>query len=106
MNYNIIFENERGFNIRYNIESLSTIIYDNGIDYHYHPENEKTIEDVEKMEYVTFDLTKEEREEINKKLVYIRFLKEQINECKLTGNDEDYIKIDVYEEILSKIEKE
>ena len=30
----------------------------------------------------------------------IEYLKEQINECKLTGNDEDYIKIDVYEEIL------
>lgn len=35
----------------------------------------------------------------------IEYLKEQINECKLTGNDEDYIKKDVYEEILSKIEK-
>lgn len=35
----------------------------------------------------------------------IDYLKEKINECKLTGNDEDYIKKDVYEEILSKIEK-
>ena len=35
----------------------------------------------------------------------IEYLKEQINECKLTGNDEDYIKKDVYKEILSKIEK-
>ena len=35
----------------------------------------------------------------------IEYLKEQINECKLTGNDEDYIKKDVYEEILDKIEK-
>lgn len=35
----------------------------------------------------------------------IDYLKEQINECKLTGNDEDYIKKDVYEEILSKVEK-
>ena len=35
----------------------------------------------------------------------IEYLKEKINECKLTGNDEDYIKEDVYEEILSKIEK-
>lgn len=35
----------------------------------------------------------------------IEYLKEQINECKLTGNDEDYIKKDVYEEILYKIEK-
>ena len=36
----------------------------------------------------------------------IDYLKEQINECKLTGNDEDYIKLDAYEETLSKIEKE
>ena len=36
----------------------------------------------------------------------IDYLKGKINECKLTGNDEDYIKIDVYEEILYKIEKE
>ena len=34
----------------------------------------------------------------------INYLKEQINECKLIGNDEDYIKLDVYNEILSKIE--
>ena len=77
MNYDIIFENERGFNISYNDVTLNVFIYDNGIIYHYHPENEETIEDVEKMEYVTFDLTKEEREEINKKLDYIRALKEQ-----------------------------
>lgn len=77
MNYVIIFENERGFNISYNDVTLNVFIYDNGIDYHYHPENEETIEDVELREHVTFDLTKEEREEINKKLVFIRFLKEQ-----------------------------
>lgn len=35
----------------------------------------------------------------------IRFLKVQIYECKLTGNDEDYVRADVYEEILNKIEK-
>lgn len=35
----------------------------------------------------------------------IEYLKEQINQCKLIGNDEDYIKLDVYNEILSKIEK-
>ena len=34
------------------------------------------------------------------------YLKEEINECKSTGNDEDYIRLDVYEKILSKIEKE
>lgn len=45
------------------------------------------------------DLKRQKQELIN-------YLKGEINECKLTGNDEDYIKIDVYEEILSKIEKE
>ncbi|HIT36890.1 MAG TPA: hypothetical protein IAB59_00195 [Candidatus Onthousia faecipullorum] len=35
----------------------------------------------------------------------IEYLKEQLNECKLSGNDEDYVRADVYEEILSKIEK-
>ena len=45
------------------------------------------------------DLCEEKKELID-------YLKGEINECKLTGNDEDYIKIDVYEEILSKIEKE
>ena len=35
----------------------------------------------------------------------IDYIKEQINQCKLIGNDEDYINIDVYNEILSKIEK-
>lgn len=35
----------------------------------------------------------------------IDYLKEKINECKSTGNDEDYVKADVYKEILSKIEK-
>lgn len=77
MLYIIFFENEKGFNVGYNVATLNVVIYDKGIHYHYHPEIEETIEDVEKMEYVNFDLTKEEREEINKKLVYIRFLKEQ-----------------------------
>lgn len=36
---------------------------------------------------------------------FIEYLKEQINECKLSGNDEDYVRADVYEEILNKIEK-
>lgn len=34
----------------------------------------------------------------------IEYLKEQINKCKLSGNDEDYVRADVYEEILNKIE--
>lgn len=43
---------------------------------------------------------------LGEKKELIDYLKEEINECKLTGNDEDYIRLDVYEEILSKIEKE
>ena len=45
-------------------------------------------------------MLKKEKQEL------IDYLKEEINECKLTGGDEDYIKADAYEEILSKIEKE
>ena len=51
------------------------------------------------MVYETVVNLLEEKQEL------IDYLKEQINERKLTGNDEDYIKLDVYEEILSKIEK-
>ena len=40
---------------------------------------------------------------IEEKQELIDYLKEEINECKLTGNDEDYIKLDAYEEILSKL---
>lgn len=40
---------------------------------------------------------------LEEKQELIDYLKEEINECKLTGNDEDYIKLDVYEEILSKL---
>lgn len=43
---------------------------------------------------------------LEEKQELIDYLKEEINECKSTGNDEDYIRLDVYEEILSKIEKE
>ena len=35
----------------------------------------------------------------------IDYLKERINECLSTGNDEDYIKLDVYREILDEIER-
>ena len=45
------------------------------------------------------NIMKEEKQEL------INYLKEQINECKLSGYDEDYVRADVYEEILSKIEK-
>lgn len=40
---------------------------------------------------------------LEEKQELIDYLKEEINECKLTGNDEDYIKLDVYEETLSKL---
>ena len=77
MDYDIVFENERDFNIVYDDFRLSLIIYYNGEYYHYRSGKEKTIEDVEKLEKVSFNLTKEEREEINNILACFRFLKEQ-----------------------------
>ena len=56
--------------------------------------------------YELLKLIKENKKLKEEKQELIDYLKEQINERKLTGNDEDYIKLDVYEEILSKIEKE
>ena len=48
----------------------------------------------------------DERDELNNRIEKaIEYLKEQINKCKLSGNDEDYVRADVYEEILNKIEK-
>lgn len=44
------------------------------------------------------------RKTLKEKQELIEYLKEQINECKLSGNDEDYVRADVYEEILNKIE--
>lgn len=35
----------------------------------------------------------------------IKYLKEEINECKTIANDEDYLKADIYQEILNKIEE-
>ena len=55
--------------------------------------------------YELLKLIKENKKLKEEKQELIDYLKEQINERKLTGNDEDYIKLDVYEEILSKIEK-
>lgn len=57
------------------------------------------LEELTKEYYLENKQLKKEKQEL------IDYLKEQINERKLTGNDEDYIKLDVYEEILSKIEK-
>ena len=57
-------------------------------------------------DYTRNELIVELIKKYSEKQELIDYLKGEINECKLTGNDEDYIKIDVYEEILSKIEKE
>ena len=51
------------------------------------------------------DIANQRDKLLEEKQELIDYLKEEINECKSTGNDEDYIKLDVYNEILSKIEK-
>lgn len=38
--------------------------------------------------------------------VLINYLRKQIDECKSTGNDEDYVRVDVYKEILHIINEE
>ena len=57
-------------------------------------------------DYTRNELIIELIKKYSEKQELIDYLKEEINECKSTGNDEDYIRLDVYEEILSKIEKE
>lgn len=42
---------------------------------------------------------------IKEKHELIKYLKEEINECKTIANDEDYLKADIYQEILNKIEE-
>ena len=54
-------------------------------------------------DYTRNELIIELIKKYSEKQELIDYLKGEINECKLTGNDEDYIKIDVYEEILSKL---
>ena len=72
--------------------------------------DKKRVEELELNSRKLFDVIMKIADERDKlleeKQELIDYLKEEINECKLTGNDEDYIKLDVYEEILSKIEKE
>ena len=58
--------------------------------------NEEEKELLNTMVNLINDLCEEKQELID-------YLKEEINERKLTGNDEDYIKLDVYEEVLSKL---
>lgn len=59
----------------------------------------KDKEKLDLVEYKDYEMLEKEKKEI------IDYLKENINDLKLSGNDEDYIKIDAYEEILNKIEK-
>lgn len=72
--------------------------------------DKKRVEELEPNSRKLFDAIMEIADErdrlLEEKQELIDYLKEEINERKLTGNDEDYIKLDVYEEILSKIEKE
>lgn len=72
--------------------------------------DKKRVEELEPNSRKLFDAIMKIADErdrlLEEKQELIDYLKEEINERKLTGNDEDYIKLDVYEEILSKIEKE
>lgn len=72
--------------------------------------DKKRVEELEPNSRKLFDAIMKIADErdrlLEEKQELIDYLKEEINECKLTGNDEDYIRLDVYEEILSKIEKE
>ena len=72
---------------------------DKNIDSLFEKANEDEKKHLNNMINTINDLCEEKQE-------LIRFLKVQIYECKLTGNDEDYVRADVYEEILNKIEKE
>ena len=69
--------------------------------------DKKRVEELElnsrKLYDVIMKIADERDKLLEEKQELIDYLKEEINECKLTGNDEDYIKLDVYEEILSKL---
>lgn len=66
---------------------------------------EQLNDNARKMFYAIMSIADERDRLLVEKQELIDYLKEQINQCKLIGNDEDYIKLDVYNEILSKIEK-
>ena len=69
---------------------------DKNIESLFEKANEEEKELLNTMVNLINDLCEEKQELID-------YLKEEINERKLTGNDEDYIKLDVYEEVLSKL---
>lgn len=55
----------------------------------------------------TFEELQKENNRLQKeRQKLVRYLKDKINECRLVGNDTDYLKIDVYEEILYIINEE
>ena len=66
---------------------------------------EKLNDNARKMFYAIMEIANSRDRLLEGKQQLIDYLKEKINECKSTGNDEDYIRLDVYEKILSKIEK-
>ena len=66
---------------------------------------EQLNENARKMFYAIMDIANQRDRLLEGKQQLIDYIKEQINQCKLIGNDEDYIKLDAYNEILSKIEK-
>ena len=71
--------------------------------------NKKRVEELDKDERKLFEAIMKIADErdilLGEKQELIDYLKGEINECKLSGNDEDYVRADVYEEILNKIEK-
>ena len=75
-------------------------IYDNG-NYYYQSEYDKTIEDMEKHNFVKFNLTEEERSHINYMMVYINrndFIEEVYNFYDWNFDDDVAIKKDAFSE--------
>ena len=71
MNEIRIFEKGEDFSIYMNENTKNIHVYEMGNNY-YMTKYDNTIEDIEDHNLVKFDLTKEERKEINKKLISIR----------------------------------
>ena len=75
-------------------------IYDNG-NYYYQSEYDKTIEDMEKHNFVKFNLTEEERKHINYLMIYHNrndFIEEVYNYYDWNFDDDVAIKKDVFNE--------
>lgn len=75
-------------------------IYENG-NYYYQSGYDKTIEDMEKHNFVKFNLTEEERQHINYLMVYVNrndFIEEVYNFYDWNFDDDIAIKKDVFNE--------